>query len=80
MPLSHHPLVKEFPTHKELIHRLKMENHHFHNLMEQYEELDKQIYRIESDEEPTSDDYVEQLRKQRLQLKDELYQSILDNQ
>lgn len=73
MPLEHHPLIKEFPDHKEDIHRLKMEDNHFHGLMEKYEELDKHIFRIEDGEEPTEDAYVEELKKERLALKDEIY-------
>ena len=76
MPLSHHPLVKEFPDHKDDIHRLKMENHYFQNLMDKYEELDKEIFRIEDGSEPTEDLIVEQLKKRRLALKDELFQLI----
>jgi hypothetical protein len=76
MPLSHHPLVQEFPDHKDDIHRLKMENNYFQNLMDKYEELDKEIFRIEDGSEPTDDLIVEQLKKQRLALKDELYQLI----
>jgi len=76
MPLTHHPLMKEFPEYKEQIHNLKPSNNYFHHLMERYEEIDKQIYRIESGEEPTSDEYVNRLGKERLQLKDELYQII----
>ncbi len=73
MPLTHHPLVKELPELKDKIHEMKMNDHHFHRLMERYEEVDKHIFRIESDEEPTSDVYVTDLRKERLKLKDELY-------
>ena len=73
MPLSHHPLVKEFPEYKEQIHNLKMKNDHFSKLMKDYEEIDKHIFRIESDEEPTSDEYIRDLKKQRLKLKDELH-------
>ncbi|MGD9096038.1 MAG: DUF465 domain-containing protein [Chromatiales bacterium] len=76
MPLSHHPLVKEFPDHKDDIHRLKMENNYFQNLMDKYEELDKEIFRIEDGSEPTEDLIVEQLKKRRLALKDELFQLI----
>ena len=79
MPLSHHPLVTEFPEHKDDIHRLKMENPDFHRLMEKYEELDKHIFRIEDGSEPTEDVYVEQLKKERLALKDELLQMLETN-
>ena len=45
----------------------------FSKLMKDYEEIDKHIFRIESDEEPTSDEYIRDLKKQRLKLKDELH-------
>ncbi len=73
MPLTHHPLVKEFPEYKEQIHNLKMTNNHFSKLMKEYEEVDKHVFRIESDEEPTGDDYIRDLKKQRLKIKDELH-------
>ena len=76
MPLTHHPLVQEFPEYKEQVHTLKTTNNFFHHLMERYDAIDKQIYRIKSGEEPTSDDYVNRLGKERLHLKDELYQII----
>ena len=76
MPLEHHPLVKEFPEHRDAIHRLKMQNNHFHNLMDKYEDLDKQIFRIEDGSEPTEDLIVEQMKKVRLALKDALYHII----
>lgn len=76
MPLTHHPLVVEFPEHKDAIHRLKMENRHFQNLMEKYEKIDKHVFRIEDGEEPSDDVYVEKLKKQRLALKDEIYKML----
>ena len=76
MPLSRHPLVTEFPERKEAIHQLKMENAHFQALMEKYDELDKHIFRIEDGSEPADDVYVEQLKKERLALKDEVLQML----
>ena len=73
MPLTHHPLVKEFPEYKEQIHNLKMTDNHFSRLMKEYEEVDKHVFRIESDEEPTGDEYIRDLKKKRLQIKDELH-------
>jgi len=77
MPLSHHPLVSEFPEHKDRIHTLKTKNNFFHHMMERYEEVDKHIYRIQSGIEPTSDEYVDRLGKERLKLKDDLYSIIV---
>ena len=79
MPLTHHPLINEFPEHKDTIHRLKMENAHFHKLMDKYEEVDKHIFRIEDGEEPTEDAYVEGLKKERLALKDEIFKMLAAN-
>ncbi len=76
MPLTHHPLVKEFPEFKEQIHNLKMTNNHFSKLMKEYEEVDKHVFRIESDSEPTGDEYLRDLKKQRLKIKDELHSII----
>ena len=76
MPLSHHPLVKEFPDYKDQIHELKMANNHFAKLMKQYEEIDKHVFRIESDAEPSGDEFIRDLKKKRLNLKDELYSFI----
>lgn len=76
MPLTHHPLVKEFPSHKDQIHDLKLSDKHFSNLMEKYEALDKEIYRFESGGEATSDEHLEGLKVERVTLKDTLYKSI----
>ncbi len=76
MPLTHHPLVKEFPQHRDQIHQLKIENKRFSKLMEKYEDLDKQVFRIEVGAQPTSDEFVEQLKRERLFLKDQLFELI----
>lgn len=78
MPLTHHPLVKEFPQYREQIHQLKIESNRFHKLMDQYEDLDKQVFRIEDGSQPTSDEVVEQLKRERLFLKDQLFELIHD--
>jgi hypothetical protein len=76
MPLEHHPLVVEFPEHKDKIHSLKMADTHFHKLMEDYEKLDKEIFNIEDGSNPADDAVVENLKKQRLALKDEIFQML----
>ncbi len=76
MPLSHHPLITEFPEHKDAIRRLKMGDAHFQALMEKYEDLDKHVFRIEDGSEPSEDSYVEKLKKERLALKDDILQML----
>ena len=74
-----HPLTEEFPEFEAKIHDLKIENDHFKKLFDDYDEVDHEIYRIESDAEPASDETVNQLRISRLRLKDELYQMLKEN-
>lgn len=70
---EHHGLVKEFPEYKDKIHELKTSNPEFAKMFEKYEEIDKEIYRIEMQIENTSDEYTENLKIRRVQLKDQLY-------
>jgi len=67
-----HDLIHELPEHKDRIHELKMNNKHFEKLFTKYHDLDHQIRRIEEGVETPSDDFVEELKKKRLHLKDEL--------
>ncbi len=74
-----HDLIHELPEHRERIHQLKTRNNHFSRLFDEYHELDHSIRRIEEGVELTSDDYLEGLKKKRLQLKDSLFTMIQAN-
>jgi uncharacterized protein YdcH (DUF465 family) len=76
MIIEKHDLLHEFPEHKETIHSLKMNNAHFAKLFDEYHELDHEIHRIEQGVENTSDAYIETKKKERLLLKDKLYNII----
>jgi uncharacterized protein YdcH (DUF465 family) len=76
MTIEHHELAHEFPEHKEAIHELKMNNAHFKKLFSEYHELDRHVYRIEVQNEVVCDDNLEDLKKQRIQLKDSLYKML----
>ena len=71
-----HDLVHELPEHRDTIHNLKMTNHHFSRLFEEYHEIDHEIHRIETGVTNTSDEYLHERKKMRLALKDELFQMI----
>ena len=73
--MSHtpHELTEEFPDLADKIHALKTSDAHFAKLADEYHELNRQIHRIETDVEPASDEHQTELRKQRLALKDEIY-------
>jgi uncharacterized protein len=73
MPVTHHPLVEEFPEYKDAIHQLKVDNAYFRRLAHEYEGLDKSIFRAEQGIEIVNDDYLESIKKERLHLKDLIY-------
>ena len=73
MPLENHSLSKEFPELKEKIHTLKTSDAHFSRLFDQYDAAEHAVHRIESGAEASSDERLEQLKKERLALKDSLY-------
>ncbi len=68
-----HELAEEFPEHVEKMHEMKLSNAHFAKLFNEYHDLNREIHRAETNIEPTSDFHMEDMRKQRLLLKDEIY-------
>jgi len=67
-----HELRDEFPQESSLIERMIRTNYEFRRLALRYDEVNRNIYRIESEEEPTTDEVLERLKKRRLKLKDEI--------
>jgi uncharacterized protein YdcH (DUF465 family) len=67
-----HELQDEFPGQAALIERLTKTNYEFGRLAAAYDEVNRQIFRVESEEEPTADDVLEKLKKRRLLLKDDI--------
>ncbi|HCH24062.1 MAG TPA: GTP-binding protein [Oceanospirillaceae bacterium] len=68
-----HDLIHELPEYRDQIHNLKASNNHFARLFDEYHEVDHEVHRIESGAENTSDDYLEERKKARLNLKDQLF-------
>lgn len=75
-----HDLIHELPEHKDRIHELKVSNEHFKKLFDEYHELDHEVLRMEEGIETPSDEVLEELKKKRLNLKDQLYQMIISDQ
>jgi uncharacterized protein YdcH (DUF465 family) len=71
-----HDLIHELPEYEERIQELRASNPHFEKLHDQYNELDQQILKMEEGYETPSDDYMEELKKKRLNLKDQLVNMI----
>ena len=76
--MSHvpHELAAEFPEHTALLHELKLSDTHFQRVAERYHEINREIHRIEAEVEAASDFRLEDLKKQRLALLDEVSQMI----
>lgn len=72
--MSHvpHELHEEFPQDGERLHDLKISNPHFVRLADRYHDVNRAIHRAEAEVEPTSDEVLEEMKKQRLHLKDEI--------
>ncbi|HIO91221.1 MAG TPA: DUF465 domain-containing protein [Leucothrix mucor] len=68
-----HDLHHEFPEFNDQIHELKLSNGHFQRLFKEYDELSHTLKRVEQEIETPSDEVVEEMKKERLHLKDQLY-------
>ncbi|MDP1765691.1 MAG: DUF465 domain-containing protein [Methylotenera sp.] len=77
MGIEHHDLVHEFPEHREKIHALKMSNAHFSKLFDEYHVITKDVERLEGEGIPVSDEVLEKQKKERVQLKDQLYSMLV---
>jgi uncharacterized protein YdcH (DUF465 family) len=67
-----HELPDEFPGQAALIERLTKANYEFERLAAAYDEVNRHIWRIETEDEPTADEVLEKLKKRRLLLKDDI--------
>ena len=63
-----------FPEYRDLITQLKTSDRHFLNLFDQHNELDQKIKNLEAHIEHATSSEIETLKKEKLALKDELYQ------
>lgn len=72
--MSHtpHELSEEFPDKTERIQELKTTDSHFRKLHEDYHVVNRAIHRAETNVEPIDPFAEEDLRKQRMRLKDDI--------
>jgi uncharacterized protein YdcH (DUF465 family) len=62
-----------FPEFRDLITELKGQDLHFSRLFHRHNELDQEIKNMETGLVPAGDLVIEQLKKEKLHLKDQLY-------
>ena len=65
-----------FPEYRELITSLKGNDAHFTRLFDKHNEMDQKIKNMEPHIEPATPYQIETLKKEKLALKDELYQHL----
>ena len=73
MNVEHHDLHHECPEHAKLIDTLKQGSAHFAHRFGEYNVLTSQIEELELKDLPIADAALEDMKKLRLKLKDELY-------
>ena len=74
MQFDHHPFLQDHPELQETIHTLRKTNTHFAKLLREYDGICLEIGRAESNIPGylMSDIELEQLKKERLHIKDQL--------
>ncbi len=67
-----HELAEDFPGQADLIHDLKMKDGEFRVMADRYHEINRAIHRAETNVEPTDQFHEENMRKERMRLKDQI--------
>ena len=62
-----------FPEYRDLITKLKTTDKHFLNLFDKHNALDQKIKNMETHVESGTPEEIENLKKEKLNLKDQLY-------
>ncbi len=77
MQVDHHDLHHDFPEFIDAIDALKSSNAHFKRLCASYHRLTGNVEDLEEHDMPLADFTFEDMKKQRVKLKDELYHMLL---
>ncbi|HMU99841.1 MAG TPA: DUF465 domain-containing protein [Rhodocyclaceae bacterium] len=77
MQVDHHDLHAEFPDMRDAIDILKTSNAQFARLLATYHRLTGKVEDLEEHDMPVSDFTLEDMKKQRVKLKDDLYHLLL---
>jgi len=73
MYVEHHDLDHEFPKLHAVMERLRAQNERFQAMFNEYHRLTDEIERLEVADVPVSDFTIEEMKKKRVRLKDQIY-------
>lgn len=73
--------TETFQDNKEIIAELKQTDSHFASIFDEHTQLDQQINHLEKDviQHASCEEEIEQMKRRKLQLKDEIYRVIEKN-
>jgi hypothetical protein len=74
-----HDLLHEFPDLEERISVLSDSDGKFADLMNDYDSLDARVRKLEELGTPVADETIETLKKERLMMKDRLYEMLRED-
>jgi uncharacterized protein YdcH (DUF465 family) len=77
MHVEHHDLYSEFPEMRDAIDALRTESGHFAGMYARYDRLTGKVEDLEEHDMPVADFTLEDMKKMRVKLKDEIYQLLL---
>jgi len=77
MQIEHHDLYTEFPDLRDAIDTLKGASGHFAGLFARYNRLTGKVENLEEHDMPVADFTLEDMKKVRVRLKDEIYQLLM---
>jgi uncharacterized protein YdcH (DUF465 family) len=78
--LEKHTLLHDFPEHHDTINHLKIHNKKFEKLSAQYNNIAVELFKLEVNNSPVADEYLESLKMRRVKLKDQLFSLIQSNE
>ena len=74
---ENHSLINEFPKYQDIISRLMKIDEVFAKDTKRYNDLDREIRELELNGTPIDDEAMHQLKNERAELKDALYQRLI---
>ncbi|GAB1393570.1 hypothetical protein MASR1M60_17330 [Rhodocyclaceae bacterium] len=77
MQVEHHDLYTEFPEQRDAIDNMKAGSGYFAGLFARYNRLTGKVEDLEEHDMPVADFTLEDMKKARVKLKDEIYQLLM---